>query len=201
MAATFSNLSLQFLVILLSLNSLIDISLGGRQIDPKSSTQFIKTSCSSTRYPDLCCATLLSQASTIQTSPRLMVHAALNVALGNAKSTTASVVKLSKTHGLQPKETNAMQDCLEVLSDTEEELRKSISEMDKIESANAGLTVNDIQTWVSAALTDETTCSDVFEVEHISGGAKTSVRSQLLTVAHLTSNALALVNDYASNLA
>ncbi|KAK8690537.1 hypothetical protein V6N13_074070 [Hibiscus sabdariffa] len=199
MATTFSNLSLQFLVILLALTCLIDTSLGGRQIDPKSSTQFIKTSCSSTRYPDLCCATLLSQASTIQTSPRLIVHAALNVALSNAKTTTASMVKLSKTQGLQPKQTSAMQDCLEVLSDTEDELTKSIGEMDKINSSNAGLTINNIQTWVSAALTDEDTCSDVFEGKSISSNAKTSVKSQLLTVAHLTSNALALINDYASH--
>ncbi|KAK8652047.1 hypothetical protein V6N13_061071 [Hibiscus sabdariffa] len=154
---------------------------------------------SSTRYPDLCCATLLSQASTIQTSPRLIVHAALNVALSNAKTTTASMVKLSKTHGLQPKQTSAMQDCLEVPNDTEDELTKSIGEMDKITSSNAGLTMNNIQTWVSAALTDESTCSDVFEGESISSNAKTSVKSQLLTVAHLTSNALALINDYASH--
>ncbi|KAL4279840.1 hypothetical protein GQ457_03G015760 [Hibiscus cannabinus] len=201
METTFSNLSLQFLVILLALASLIEISLGGRQIDPKSSTQFIKTSCSSTRYPDLCCASLLSQASTIQTSPQLIVHAALNVSLSNAKTTTASMVQLSKTHGLLPKQTNAMQDCLEVLRDTEEELRKSIGEMDKITSSNSGLTINNIQTWVSAALTDEGTCSDVFEGKSISSNAKTSVKSQLLTVAHLTSNALALINDYASHLA
>ncbi|GMI75631.1 pectin methyl-esterase inhibitor 13 [Hibiscus trionum] len=198
MATISFNHSLQFLVVVLALNSLINISLGGRQIEPNSSTEFIKTSCSSTTYPDLCCQTLLDQASEIQTSPQLIAHAALNVTLSDVKSATESLAKLSKIHGLPPRAAQAMQGCLKELSESVEELRKSVIEMDKIKSSNFRKMISDIRSWVSAALTDESTCTDGIEGENISSDEKTSVRSQILTIAHLTSNALALVEDYAS---
>lgn len=88
-----------------------------------------------------------------------------------------------------------MQDCLEELSDSVDELRRSIGEMGHIKASNFQLTMNDIQTWVSAALTDETTCSDGF-VKNTANGKV--VRSRILKIAHLTSNALALLNGYAS---
>ncbi|KAL4281420.1 hypothetical protein GQ457_03G015780 [Hibiscus cannabinus] len=200
MATTFPNISLQFLVTLLSLNSMVSISLGGRD-DPKSSAEFITTSCGKTRYPDLCRATLLSQANKIQTSPRLIVHTALNVALSNARSTLASMATLSKSGGLQPKVKNAMQDCLEVLNDSQESLRRSINELPNIKPSSVALSVSNIQTWVSASLTSQSTCSDVFGGERTSSNAETSVKTQLQAVAHLTSNALALLNSYASRLA
>ncbi|KAK8686428.1 hypothetical protein V6N13_125453 [Hibiscus sabdariffa] len=198
MATTFFNYSLQFLVLLLALNSLINVSLGGRQIEPNSNTEFIKKSCSSTTYPDLCCETMLSQASTINTSPQLIAHAALNVTLSDVKSATESLAKLSNSNRLPPGGAKAMQGCLNELSDSVEELRRSISEMDKIKSSNFQKRISDIRLWVSAALTDESTCTDGMEGENITSDARTSVRSQILTIAHLTSNALALVEDYAS---
>ncbi|KAE8655269.1 hypothetical protein F3Y22_tig00117034pilonHSYRG01733 [Hibiscus syriacus] len=198
MATAFFNQFLDFLLVLLALNFFIDISFGGRQIDPKSSIEFIKTSCSSATYPDLCCQTLLGQASTIQKSPQLIAHAALNVTLIDVKSTTESMVQLSQSQLLPAKVGQAMQVCLKELSDTVEALRKSVIEMDKIKSSNIGPMVHDIRTWVSSALNDESNCTDGFEGDNISNDAKTSIRSHILTIAHLTSNALALVEDYAS---
>ncbi|XVF08441.1 hypothetical protein REPUB_Repub07fG0004000 [Reevesia pubescens] len=105
---------------------------------------------------------------------------------------------LSKSHGLKPREVEAMQDCVEELSDTIDELRRSISEMGQIKGSNFGLMINDMQTWVSAALTDENTCSDGFQGNNMYGNVKTAVRTKIVTIAHLTSNALALINNYAT---
>lgn len=193
---TFSNHSLKFLLI--TILALINLSSAGRQIAPKTSTEFIKTSCSSTTYPKLCFETLSTHATLIQTNPQLLAHAALNVTLSTAKSTSAMILTLSKSHGLKPKEVEAMKDCVEVLGDTIEELRNSIGEMSKLKGSNFGLIVNDIQTWVSAALTDENTCSDGFQGNDMNVNVKTAVRSKILTIVHLTSNALGLVNNYAS---
>ncbi|TXG70719.1 hypothetical protein EZV62_005654 [Acer yangbiense] len=131
-----------------------------RPIASKTSTEFIKTSCSSTAYPTLCFASLASRATLIQTSPKLLAHAALNVTLSTAKSTSVVMLHLSKNRGMKPREAEAMQDCLEELSDSVDELRRSIAEKGQIKSSNFQLTMSDIYTWVSAALTDETTCSD-----------------------------------------
>ncbi|PKI65765.1 hypothetical protein CRG98_013837 [Punica granatum] len=109
------------------------------------------------------------------------------------------MVKLSKAQGLKPREVGAMKDCVEELGDAVYELRRSIAEMDApLRSKTFELMISDVQTWVTAALTDETTCSDGFAGRMMNGKLKTIVRKHIKTVAHLTSNALALVNLYAS---
>ena len=91
-----------------------------------------------------------------------------------------------------------MRDCVEELGDTLEELRKSIGEMGQLSGSNYEVYMSDIQTWVSAALTDENTCSDGFEGDDMNGKVKVLVRGRILVIAHLTSNALALINHFAS---
>ncbi|VVA10949.1 Hypothetical predicted protein [Prunus dulcis] len=157
---------------------IISSTSAARDLAPKTNTEFIKTSCSATTYPKLCLTSLSSHASTIQTSPKLMAGAALNVTLSSAKSTSAMMLKLSQSHGLKPKEVGAMRDCLEELSDS--------------------LMISDVQTWVSAALTDENTCSEGFGGNGMNGNLKTAVRGRIVNIAQLTSNALALINRYAS---
>ncbi|KAH6755691.1 Plant invertase/pectin methylesterase inhibitor superfamily protein [Perilla frutescens var. hirtella] len=164
-----------------------------------TSTEFIKTSCSATTYPTLCYSSLSSHASAIKQNPKLLASAALTVSLKTAVSTSADMVKLSHTAGMMPREVSAMQDCVEELSDTVDQLRNSMAEMKQLKGgSNFALLINDVQTWVSAALTDEDTCMDGFDGKFMNGGVKTAVRGNILNVAHLTSNALALINNYAS---
>ncbi|KAJ9164069.1 hypothetical protein P3X46_023684 [Hevea brasiliensis] len=188
-----------FLLILLAASFHINSMSAGRVLStPKTYAEFIRTSCSTTTYPKLCYSSLSVQASKIQNSPRLLANAALNVTLASARSTSTMMQKLSQSHGMKPREVSAMQDCVEELSDTVDELRQSIGEMGEAKGSNTKLMIGDIQTWVSAALTDESTCSDGFDGNTMNGNVKSAVRKQILKIAHLTSNALALINNYAS---
>ncbi|KAK4837868.1 hypothetical protein QYF36_009095 [Acer negundo] len=171
------------------------VLLGDKANCPQNQYRVHQNIYSSSAYPTLCFASLASRATLIQTSPKLLAHAALNVTLSTAKSTSIAMLHLSKNPGTKPREEEAMQDYLEELSDSVDEVRRSIAEMGQIKSLNFQLTVSDIQTWVSAALTDETTCSDGFDGKTKNGKV---VRERILNIAHLTSNALALINSYAS---
>ncbi|XP_021288754.1 21 kDa protein-like [Herrania umbratica] len=164
----------------------------------EANTQFIKTSCSGTVYPDLCITTLSSYASEIQASPKLLASTALSVTLNSTRSASKTMIKRSKSQGMKPREAEALSDCMEELRDSVYELQRSVGEMDQPGGKNFGLQMNDIETWVSAALTDEHTCMDGFSGKAMNGNVKTSVRSQIVKVAHMTSNALALVNSYAA---
>ncbi|KAK9994207.1 hypothetical protein SO802_023910 [Lithocarpus litseifolius] len=186
------------LFILLAISSYINSSLAATPTPNKVSTEFIKTSCSSTTYKKLCFTSLSTYANLIQTSPELLAMTAINVTLSSAKSTSTMMVNLSESQGISPKAASAMKDCVEELHDTVYELKKSIGEMKNNKGSNFQLMINDIQTWVSAALTDETTCSDGFQGKAMNGNVKTLVRARIVNVAHLTSNALALINRYAS---
>ncbi|KAI4332643.1 hypothetical protein L6164_017535 [Bauhinia variegata] len=162
----------------------------------EASTQFIRTSCSTTTYPKLCFHSLSKHASFIQTNRLLLTGTSLNVTLSSAKSTSVLMSTLAKSQGLKPREIAAMKDCVEELRDSVDELRKSIDEMSHLGNSNFDLTMNDVQTWVSAALTDESTCTD--GIQETKGNVKTTVRGRIVKVAQLTSNALALINQLAS---
>ncbi|KAJ4867465.1 Plant invertase/pectin methylesterase inhibitor superfamily protein [Raphanus sativus] len=161
-----------------------------------TNTEFVKSSCKFTTYQKLCVTSLSTQSSLIQTSHKLMAHAALNITLASVKATSAMMVRLSSSQ-LKPREVSAMRDCVEELGDTLAELRKSIGEMGLLSGSNYEIYMSDIQTWVSAALTDENTCSDGFGGADMNGKVKDLVRGRILVIAHLTSNASALINHFA----
>ncbi|KAI9101487.1 hypothetical protein K1719_023969 [Acacia pycnantha] len=190
------------LFISIFISSIFSISSSVQKPYQDANTQFIRTSCNSTTYPRLCFASLSKHAAFIQTDRVLLTGTALNVTLKAAKATSAIMSALSKSYGggMKPREAAAMSDCLEELSDSMDELRKSIGEMSQLGgSSNFELTKNDVQTWVSAALTDESTCTDGFEGVHNNGTLKNTVRSRIVQVAHLTSNALAFINQLAAS--
>jgi pectinesterase inhibitor-like protein len=141
----------------------------------------------------------VKHADLIQTNQVLLTGTALNVTLASAKSTSAMMSTLTKSQGLKPGEAAAMKDCVEVLSDSVDELRRSIDEMSRLSTSNFELTMSDVQTWVSAALTDQSTCTDGFQEANANGEIKTVVRGRIVQVAQLTSNALALLNKLATS--
>ncbi|KAJ9553238.1 hypothetical protein OSB04_017283 [Centaurea solstitialis] len=160
-----------------------------------TNVEFIRSSCSVTTYPALCFNSLSTRAGAIQTSPKLLAQTALSVTLDTTRSTSSAMVKLSQVHGMDPREVAAMKDCIELLSDSVYELKRSLEEMNRPGSKDSGLVISDIQTWVSSAMTDEDTCSEGFVKDP---KMKRVVRGKIVNVAHLTSNALALINSYAS---
>ncbi|KAG9452427.1 hypothetical protein H6P81_005331 [Aristolochia fimbriata] len=103
-----------------------------------TTTEFIRTSCGATTYPRVCVASLSAYATTIQTSPREMAHAALSVTLAGARTASAAIAKMStlpagpKKIITKPREKAAVRDCLEELSDSVDELRRSMGEMGRL---------------------------------------------------------------------
>ncbi|KAI7995456.1 hypothetical protein LOK49_LG11G02454 [Camellia lanceoleosa] len=169
----------------------------------KPNTAFIKKSCNTTLYPHLCYNSLSIYAYKIQKSPKRLATTALSITLSATKSTSAAMKNLSKDQGLKPREAIAMADCVEELSDSVYELQRSMEEMARVKggggsSSDFEFQMSNIETWVSAALTDDDTCMEGFAGKAMNGVVKTVVRSYIVKVAHLTSNALALVNNYAA---
>ncbi|CAI0404895.1 unnamed protein product [Linum tenue] len=203
MAASSSSSAAAFLAAVVAISLLASPSSASRRSlsGATTNTEFIRTSCSATTYPQLCYNSLSAHATKIQTSARLLASTALDVALSSAKSTSAAMIKLQQSHGLSPRQSAAMLDCVEELGDSVDQIRQSIDEMAGARGAGRSpsdfqLMISDVQTWVSAALTDESTCNDGFA--EMAGETKTVVRGKIETIAHLTSNALALINAYAT---
>ncbi|CAN0891580.1 Pectinesterase inhibitor 11 [Linum grandiflorum] len=161
-------------------------------------TDFIKASCAATTYPALCIHSLTPYAPSIKTSTRRLAVTALTVSLSTAQSTKAYVRKLQPS---KPREAAAVKDCAEEIEDTVDRLSRSIKELKAMGKGGAAAEefqwhLSNIETWVSAALTDENTCVDGFGGKVMDGEMKDGIRVRFLKTAKVTSNALALINKY-----
>lgn len=183
------------LLLLLSLLYIISLVTAARIAD----TGFIRSSCKSTTYPALCVQSLSAYAASIQQSPRQLAVTALSVSLSRAQSAKSFVTKLRKFRNLKHREYEAIADCLDEMGDTVDRLSKSVQELNHMGRAKGQDFVwhmSNVETWVSAALTDESTCVDGFGGKALEGKVKSSVRAQVVNVAQVTSNALSLINKF-----
>ncbi|KAG7998394.1 hypothetical protein I3843_01G256700 [Carya illinoinensis] len=166
------------------------------------SMAYIEASCRTTRYPTLCIKYLSSYANANIQSPEQLAHLALSVSLYRALYTktymlkAAKELKASKAKGYQ-----AMKDCLAEINDSVEQISQSIVELRRLghESAAVGddffWHISNVETWVSAALTDVSTCLDELPGRNMSK-LKATIKGKVLNVAQATSNALALFHRY-----
>ncbi|KAI4330848.1 hypothetical protein MLD38_029093 [Melastoma candidum] len=160
--------------------------------------EFVRMSCDATKYPTLCFSALSGCTSFIRTSPRNMAMAALNVTLVKARLTSAFVEGMSRARSLNPREAGALRDCVELIHSATDEIKGSLSELRTINGSSFERVISDVQTWVSAVLTDEDTCLEGFSGKGMDGEVKRQVSARVGTLARTTSVALALINRYAS---
>ncbi|KAG6716698.1 hypothetical protein I3843_04G055500 [Carya illinoinensis] len=166
-----------------------------------TTTNFIKASCGTTTNPVVCVQSLSPYASEIKQNPLQLAQTALSVSLARAQSTKTFVSNMKKFKGLKTREYEAIEDCLDEIGDSVDRLSRSVQELKDIGEAKGQDFVwhmSNVETWVSAALTDENTCIDGFAGRALDGKIKTSIKARVVNVAQVTSNALALANHYAS---
>lgn len=189
------------LALLVVVSALYIAGVAGSAAGRSASTSFIKAKCSATQYPALCVQSLSVYASAIQKSPKQLANTALTVSLTKAQAAKAFVSKLGKMKGMKAREVEAVHDCLEEMNDSIDRLSTSVKELDeagKSKGQDFLWHMSNVDTWVSAALTDENTCVDGFAGRALDGKIKTSIRGWVVNVAQVTSNALALINQFAA---
>ncbi|URE12563.1 PMEI [Musa troglodytarum] len=167
----------------------------------ENATEFIRARCGLTRYPDLCFTSLSSYASAVQRSPVQLARLATNVTLARLCALRAHVSALRRAGAGAPRrEAAALRDCAEQLGDAADQVRRTAAELRGLEALvgmEVAWRVSNAQTWMSAALTNEDTCSDGFR--EVGGGGTSSIRTDVCRrvgrVKQYTSNDLALVNS------
>ncbi|WCJ18942.1 Plant invertase/pectin methylesterase inhibitor superfamily protein [Euphorbia peplus] len=165
----------------------------------KNDMQYVKTSCQNTTYPNLCYNSLSVYATQIRSDPKMLASVALNLTVIATKSAAELMNNMSKPRGSDPGEGTAVADCVEVVEQAVDELESSIQEMGKARGSISDPAINDIQTWVSAALTDDYTCIDGLAGKALDDKVKIITTGIMTLVAQLTSIALAFINKFASS--
>ncbi|KAI3872246.1 hypothetical protein MKW98_011738 [Papaver atlanticum] len=159
-----------------------------------NTTKFIKASCSCTTYPKLCIKSLSVYSNKIKTNYTMLTYVALSVSLTKAEKTSKTVTKIARRQDIKPSDAMAIKDCVENISDSIDELRDSLNEMNSLDQTDFDFKLSNIKTWVSAALTDDDTCMEGLGEEDVKGDARIIIRKNVVKTAQLTSNALAIVN-------
>lgn len=193
-----SLLSQHFLMI--NLFSLLFISLLHNALATTSYSNqtygaYIKKACSSTTYPQECYKSLLPYAFKIKANPQKLRKVSLSVTLNAVHNASSMVSKLLKQNGLTHIEAATIKDCIVNIKDSIDELKQSLGEMNLLSGLDKEFHIANIKTWLSAALTDENTCTDGFEGEVIDKIVKQKITNIVLKIARLTSNSLSLINS------
>ncbi|EOY22923.1 hypothetical protein QUC31_007990 [Theobroma cacao] len=204
---TMSSSSLHLLQVLLYPFSILLLMSNMQKISAAATTKanstgtyknFIKTACNTTRYPKECNKALSPYASTIKTDPQKLCDTALSLTLNATCNTSSSIESLSKMKGLSPSETEIIRDCSETVGDAIDELTDSLKAMARAQGSERRTEMGNVRTWVSAALTNEYTCTDEFEGQKVSKTVKNTMKKSVMYLTKMTSNCLALLNllDY-----
>nr|GME10681.1 21 kDa protein-like [Ipomoea batatas]GME16657.1 21 kDa protein-like [Ipomoea batatas] len=190
-------LSLRFYLLLQTLVLFSTLVAGKRQpphhvSSSSSAGDLVRKSCVNASFPGICYRTLseFSGGGAMRT-PRDLAQAALGVSLHRAGK--ASVL-LRRLKARSRREKAAVSDCLEQMGDTVDELSRSVAELKHLRRGIAfEWQMSNVETWVSAALTNEDTCLDGFKEVEVT--VRSDVNRRIRNVARVTSNALYLVNQ------
>ncbi|KAK7389294.1 hypothetical protein VNO78_24164 [Psophocarpus tetragonolobus] len=169
----------------------------------KATRELIEGSCKGTRYPAKCVESLMGYAGSIGESEEKLAMSALSVSVWKSRSCASFVEKMGSVKGMKARERNAVEDCIENMNDSLERLSQSLRELGLVVVGKAKRKdflwhISNVQTWVSAAITDQDTCLDSFDGPHLDAKLKAAIKPRVVDAYQVTTNALALVNRFAS---
>eukprot|EP01018_Ginkgo_biloba_P037216 Gb_25439 [translate_table: standard] len=161
------------------------VNTGNEHHGWKTVSKFVKSACSQTRYPDMCVSSMVSYPGYQTASPKDMMNIAVQASIERAKKAHSFAMSLTN-NAMSTKERAAWQDCLELFEDTMDRLNVCLSNPVQ---KKAG----DVQTWLSAALTNQDTCLNGFrDLNATSHNIKSLMLPKATNVSQLVSNSLAM---------
>ncbi|KAK2988635.1 hypothetical protein RJ640_002104 [Escallonia rubra] len=158
-------------------------------------TQAMSRACSKTRYPSLCLDSLLDFPGALTASDSDLVHISVNMTLqrfGKALYVTSEIGYLQ----MDTRARSAYDDCLELLDDSVNQLARSLTSVGPSPESPGGST-QDVLTWLSAALTNQDTCTD--GMSEVNGAVKDQMLTRLKDLSELVSNCLAIYSASSGN--
>nr|GMC98441.1 probable pectinesterase/pectinesterase inhibitor 59 [Ipomoea batatas] len=157
-------------------------------------TEYIKVSCEGTPYPELCSTTLSKNEREIGKDTALLVHTAINAALELARSLSGKVADVAHNKTLPPEAATDTSNCVDEINDSIHKLKMSLVEMKQLKCPGFDDKIYYIHKLVTTALIDDDRCTNGLNDTGLNVPA---VKEQISTAAHMTLNALTLINKFA----
>ncbi|XP_004510571.1 pectinesterase 3 [Cicer arietinum] len=165
-------------------------SLPNTELNPAAS---LKAVCHATQYPNSCFSAISSLPDSNTTDPEQLFKLSLKVAIDELAKLTRFPSKLSARADTRLKK--AIGVCGEVLDDALDRLNDSMSSIVGAGKILSPEKIRDVETWLSAALTDHATCLEA--VDEVNSTAARGVLREIETAmknsTEFASNSLAIV--------
>ncbi|PWA84837.1 pectinesterase/pectinesterase inhibitor U1 [Artemisia annua] len=167
-----------------------------QSITVSSAHEIVKSSCSTTLYPELCYSTVAShpEVSTKVKSQKDVIELAINVTEKAVQLSKSKIEKLSKRKGLTPREYGALRDCLEMVTETLDELEEVVKGLEEYRTKKSLKEhAEDLKTLMSSTITDQSTCLDGFSHDEADKKVRKELEKLEERVEKMCSNALAMI--------
>ncbi|KAL0292396.1 UNVERIFIED_CONTAM: Pectinesterase 1 [Sesamum calycinum] len=161
----------------------------------------VKSTCAATLYPKLCVSTInaaATAASAAIKSSKDVLITALNYTIYTVERNYFTVKKLRRSRkSLTTREKGALHDCLEMIDDTLDELRRSAADLKDFGFKNYSLADHkeNLMTLLSAAQTNQESCLDGFSHDKADKVVRRALVAGQMHVFRLVSNVMAIIKN------
>ncbi|KDP40627.1 hypothetical protein JCGZ_24626 [Jatropha curcas] len=158
----------------------------------------LKSSCSSTRFPELCFSAVASVpgATANLASQKDVIELSINLTTTAVQHNFFTVEKLIATRKLTKREKTALHDCLETIDETLDELHKAAEDLEEYPNKKSlSQHADDLKTLLSSAITNQETCLDGFSHDEADKRIREALLDGQVHVEKMCSNALAMIKN------
>ncbi|XP_010556724.1 PREDICTED: pectinesterase-like [Tarenaya hassleriana] len=159
-------------------------------------SRLVRTACERTRFKDLCFSPLSSLPPGNSSSVPELIAATVNETISEVMISSSNCSGLQRRLGpdLSPRDSRALEDCLELLGDTAGDLDDALADL---HSPSAAREFYDLQTLLSAAMTNQYTCLDgfAFNERNRKYRVRDSIKDSLFNISRHVSNSLAMLQE------
>ncbi|TYI00359.1 hypothetical protein ES332_A11G129000v1 [Gossypium tomentosum] len=153
--------------------------------------QIAHSACEGTLYPDLCVSTISVLPDLASKTLPELIQATLNQTMYEVRLSSANCTGIEKRiKSYSKREEAAINDCLELFDDTLEELKVALADLVPKKLA-VSRNYHDLQTFLSAAMTNQYTCLDGFA--RSKGNVRNIIKKGLHNITHHVSNSLVML--------
>ncbi|XP_034900226.1 pectinesterase [Populus alba] len=193
-----------FLVILASLllvTTIIAIVTGvnsHRNSKNEGTHAILKSSCSSTLYPELCYSAVATVpgATSNLASQKDVIELSINLTIKAVQHNFFTVEKLVATKKLTKREKTALHDCLEIIDETLDELHEALVDLNEYPNKKSlKKHADDLKTLLSSAITNQETCLDGFSHDEADKKVRKALLKGQTHVEKMCSNVLAMIKN------
>ncbi|XP_019176918.1 PREDICTED: pectinesterase-like [Ipomoea nil] len=161
----------------------------------------VKSSCSSTFYPELCFSAIANGGGGVAgkklSSQKDVIEISLNITITAVDHNSAAIKKLIKARkNLNGREKTALRDCMEMVDETLHELHATVKDLEQYPTKKSLIRhADDLKTLVSSAITNQGTCLDGFSHEDADKHVREALIDGQEHVEKMCSNSLAMIKN------